>query len=181
MATLQSVRPYVIRDGKSWCASCGRRRLCKIVGTRFVACPACDYGQPVRTSRGEVTITGGEILCARCNANSLVVAGPMQELECPACDTPPWERESVGQPSAVQLLIPGTADTPPADGETGPDGAPPRPQSVVRACFYCAQTTWQDYYWRLNRWRAICRGCGNRLQASRVKVTRAKKGRRDRG
>lgn len=172
MAGLQSTRPYVVRDGAAWCAACTRRRLCRIVGTRYMACPSCDFGQRLQAGQVQVTITGGELLCSRCGANALVVPAPGKEAECPSCDTPPWEREQVAQPAVVQLLVPGTEDTPPVDGEVGGKNAPPRPASVVRGCFYCGQTTWHDHYWRLSRWRAICRGCGNRLSTSRAKSVR---------
>lgn len=175
MASLQSVRPYVVRDRKVYCAACGRRRLCRIEGTRFVCCPDCDAGQPVETERGQVTISAGEILCANCGRNALVAAPRSGTLECPHYDTPPWERDEVGQPAAVQLSLLTVGDSRPAPVPlSAPDGTT-APDSVVRTCFYCGQTCWHHAVWELARWRWRCAGCDNRLSISRAKGARGNK------
>ena len=169
---LQSVRPYVIRAGKAWCGACGRRRLCRVEGTRWVCCPDCDAGQQVTTDTGAVTIVAGELLCSSCGANALVARPGDGELECPACDTPPWERDQVGQPTSQQLELLVLGDTRPAAvGKLAPDGTV-TPDDVVRQCFYCRQVCWHRAEWQIGRWRHVCTGCGNRLQISRVKATR---------
>lgn len=170
--SLRSVRPYLVREGKTYCAGCGRRRLCRIEGTRYVCCPDCDNGQRVATSRGEVTILAGEVLCAGCGVNTLVASPSTGALECPACDTPPWERDRVAQPAAVQLSVLTTGDTRPAPVPlAAPDGTV-APDSRVRRCGYCGQTCWHHAYWQLAKWRWRCEGCGNRLSDSRAKGVR---------
>jgi hypothetical protein len=172
---LRSVRPYVVREAKAYCAACGRRRLCRIEGTRFVCCPDCDAGHRVDTPRGEVIIAAGEVLCANCGRNALVASPTSGTLECPMCDTPPWEREQVAQPAAVQLSLLTVGDTRPAPVPlVGRDGTA-APDSRVRTCGYCGQTCWHHAYWQLGQWRWRCAGCGNRLSASRARGVRGNK------
>lgn len=172
---LLSVRPYVIREGRAFCGACGRRRLCRIEGTRYVCCPDCDSGKVVDAGPRQVTIGTGEVLCATCGRNALVPAPRTGVLECPACDTPPWERDQVAQPAAVQLSLLTVGDCAPAPVDlVAPDGTK-APDSVVRVCFYCHQTTWHHARWSLGRWRFICEACGNRLTNSRAKGVRVNK------
>lgn len=139
-----------------------------------MCCPDCDAGQEVRAGARVVAIVAGQLICGTCGRSELVPAPRGGPLECPSCDTPPWEREQVGQPAVVQTSIPEVDDLVAPDDRKGKADGPARPDSVVRTCFFCRQRCWQDYVWRQVKWVAVCRGCGNRLSDSRVKVTRAK-------